>query len=127
MSLCVYLDLIATLKGIFRFRWVDLQIQELAKCTSEQALEDQLKTLPKGLEEAYDRILSRSSQPKDLKRLLQWLAFSFRPLTLSELADAVAAKFPLIGLPTYTTKLRCMDVRNILMIYSGFVTESQGN
>lgn len=106
---------------------MDLQIRELVNCTSEQALEDQLKALPKGLEEAYERILSRSSKPKDMKRLLQWLAFSFRPLTLSELADAVAVNFPSTGLPTYNPKLRSMDVHSVLTVCSGFVTESRGD
>lgn len=115
-----------TLTGFLRFRWVDLQIQELKDCLSEQDVYEQLERLPTGLEETYKRLVSRSRKPNDLKRLLQWLAFSVRPLNLSELADIIAVEFPSNGPPEFNAKRRYITSHMVQDVCSGFVTEFDG-
>ncbi|KAF7984178.1 hypothetical protein HWV62_16862 [Athelia sp. TMB] len=108
------------------FRWVALQILELAKCYTRRSVEAQLQSLPRDLEGIYDRILSRRTNRDDLKRFLLWLAFSNRPLGLAELSDVVTVDFALDGLPTYREDLRYFDCTNMLTTCSGFVTRFEG-
>ena len=64
----------------------------LGECRSRLALRTALKTLPTTLDETYERILCAISD-KDSEyaiRILQWLAFSSRPLSVEELAEVVA-------------------------------------
>jgi hypothetical protein len=42
-----------------RFRWVALQLDDLQSCLNARAVEQQLKSLPKNLDETYDRLLSK--------------------------------------------------------------------
>ncbi|KAJ7513197.1 P-loop containing nucleoside triphosphate hydrolase protein [Mycena galericulata] len=69
------------------FQWVKCQLDELRDCMP-QDLEDQLSSLPCGLDATYERTLSRISDRKQLyaRHLFNWLAFSFRPLHVKELA-----------------------------------------
>ena len=64
----------------------------LAKCTSLHQLRKALHSLPTTLEETYDRIfLNISEESRDnAVKLLQWLAFSARPLALVEMAEVFA-------------------------------------
>lgn len=64
----------------------------LGECRSRLALRKALKTLPTTLDETYERILCTISD-KDSEyaiRILQWLAFSLRPLSVEEVAEVVA-------------------------------------
>ena len=107
---------------------MDLQLQELARCHSQRDLDKQLNALPKGLEDAYERILLRSDRPDELKTLLQWLAFATRALTLAELADTIAVDFTPVDsdVPVYDPDLRYMDARHVLTVCYGFVSEFEG-
>ncbi|RMY83156.1 hypothetical protein D0861_07560 [Hortaea werneckii] len=74
------------------FRWVYCQIQELKKLksTKPKYIEDVVKTLPKTLDETYDRMLCAIEEryrPEALT-LLRWITYSTRPLTLGQLAEA---------------------------------------
>ncbi|THX55486.1 hypothetical protein D6D06_04888, partial [Aureobasidium pullulans] len=74
------------------FQWVYCQLQELSGCLDKAAVRLMLQTLPLDLNHTYDRILDnipRSRVPNAIK-LLQFLAFSNRPLSLRELVDVVA-------------------------------------
>ena len=75
-----------------RFRWVTCQLEVLANCSNLSELRKALHSLPTTLEETYDRILLsiRRECRSDVVELLQWLAFSVRPLTLLELAEVFA-------------------------------------
>jgi ankyrin repeat protein len=55
-------------------------------------LRKSLATLPQTLDQTYDRILSAISEEysKYAMRILQWLTFSARPLTVEEVAEVVA-------------------------------------
>ncbi|KAI7718814.1 hypothetical protein KC353_g3481 [Hortaea werneckii] len=74
------------------FRWAYCQIQELKKLksTKPKYIEDILRTLPKTLDETYDRILCAIEEryrPEALT-LLRWITYSKSPLNLGELAEA---------------------------------------
>ncbi|KFZ24288.1 hypothetical protein V502_01228 [Pseudogymnoascus sp. VKM F-4520 (FW-2644)] len=74
------------------FRWAVCQMDTLGECRSRLALRTALKTLPTTLDETYERILCAISD-KDSEyaiRILQWLAFSSRPLSVEELAEVAA-------------------------------------
>jgi hypothetical protein len=78
------------------FRWVDCQLVELRKCRRPFDIQEVLKELPKDLDETYDRMLSQintSRYKNEVCLVLKWLAFSKRPLKLSEAAEAVAFDF----------------------------------
>lgn len=64
----------------------------LRECLKPKLVRKKLKELPKTLHETYDRILLNVPQLHcvDVHRALQWLVFSRRPMTLAELAEAVA-------------------------------------
>ncbi|KAI6855500.1 hypothetical protein KC343_g118 [Hortaea werneckii] len=74
------------------FRWAHCQIQELKKLksTKPKYIEDVLRTLPKTLDETYDRVLCAIEEryrPEALT-LLRWITYSTTPLTLRQLAEA---------------------------------------
>jgi ankyrin repeat protein len=74
------------------FRYVFCQLQELTKSKSTRptTVRNVLLALPATLDGTYERMLSRidfEDQPYALT-LLRWLAFSYEPLTLEQLAEA---------------------------------------
>ncbi|KAF7986998.1 hypothetical protein HWV62_79 [Athelia sp. TMB] len=118
------------------FRWVAFQIAELFKCLAPRAVDAQLRSLPKDLDGMYERSLSRSANPHELKQLLIWLAFSMRPLQLQELAEVTAIDLSSPDTPAYDPDLRYFSPIHVLDICAGFVTfipagedddESDGN
>ncbi|KAJ4300817.1 hypothetical protein N0V90_002905 [Kalmusia sp. IMI 367209] len=72
-------------------------IEEDTVCLQKDVVDEDIKryslaTLPQTLDQTYDRILSAISE-EDSKyaiRILQWLTFSARPLTVEEIAEVVA-------------------------------------
>jgi hypothetical protein len=69
-----------------------LQLDSLAFCRVANDVYKRLESLPKGLDETYDRILSKI-EGEDCKwaiRVLECLAFSARLMTLEEVAEVVA-------------------------------------
>ncbi|RKK66735.1 hypothetical protein BFJ69_g15137 [Fusarium oxysporum] len=76
------------------FKWAACQLDSLKECLDREGIEKALKSLPRNLNETYDRILQ--CIPPDRKhkaiRLLQFLVFSERPLTLKEAVDVVAVR-----------------------------------
>ncbi|EXJ70448.1 uncharacterized protein A1O5_06517 [Cladophialophora psammophila CBS 110553] len=75
------------------FRWVECQFQILRRCPrSEYRLEECLASLPRTLDETYERMLSTidSDYVDDAKRILTLVCFSVRPLTVPELMDGIA-------------------------------------
>lgn len=78
--------------GEIRFRWVAYQLDSLRKCKNRRQLQESLRTLPRTLDETYERIL-RSIDERDARcavRILTWLIYSQQPLHLDELAEVVA-------------------------------------
>ena len=119
--------LLAFFLTYFRFRWVALQLSELARCPNVLAVRKQLVALPKDLHETYVRILLRIDEGdrSDVKTFLRWFAFSTRPMTLEEMAETVAVIFN-DGVPFYTEDGRYPDPKEVLEKCSGLVIESKG-
>lgn len=60
-----------------------------------KAIRNALKSLPKTLDESYDRILMaiQSEEEKELiRRTFQFIIFSIRPMTMEEIAEAVVVE-----------------------------------
>lgn len=74
------------------FRWVQCQLDTLRKIRTPRALQDALNNLPIGLYKTYDRILDLidESDHEYVLRALNWLVGTERPLSLEELAEAIA-------------------------------------
>ncbi|USP74830.1 putative multiple ankyrin repeats single kh domain protein [Curvularia clavata] len=74
------------------FRWAVCQLDMLAQCRNRATLRKSLATLPQTLDQTYDRILTAiSEQDSDFAmRILQWLTFSARPMSVEEIAEVVA-------------------------------------
>src|SRR2546421_1290710 len=104
-----------------RFRWVVCQLESLQNCVTVAALKKALHTLPKTLPDTYDRILLQIDEEYQeiALKVLQWLAYSVRPLTLDEVAEALAVR---IGTFTIDPDDRLMDPRDILTVCSSLVT-----
>ncbi|CAG5158427.1 uncharacterized protein ALTATR162_LOCUS5073 [Alternaria atra] len=77
-------------KGMFR--WAVCQLDTLGKCRNRADLRKALATLPPTLDKTYDRILCAIAAEDAVYavRVLLWLAFSERPLTVDEVAEVVA-------------------------------------
>ena len=79
--------------NLARFLWVDLQLKQIQRCKSPSAIEYELKNLPRGLGERYDRIMSHIEKNPFLdaqmaKRALKWVLAAPEPLTTEEITCA---------------------------------------
>ncbi|CAG8184236.1 unnamed protein product, partial [Penicillium nalgiovense] len=76
------------------FRWAFCQLDSLARCRHEAAMEKALACLPLNLNETYQRMIE--SIPTEMKndaiRLLQFLVHSKRPLKLLEAKEVIATQ-----------------------------------
>jgi hypothetical protein len=84
-----------------------------------------LNSLPETLDETYDRILMNIHvEHRDRAfKVLQWLAFSARPVTLAEVTGVLAVNYD-HGIPRYDRDLHLFDPFVILRICSSLVTIS---
>ncbi|ETS87131.1 hypothetical protein PFICI_00959 [Pestalotiopsis fici W106-1] len=74
------------------FRWVSCQLDSLGNCPTRNAGLKLLRNLPRTLEDTYDGILATIPlvHMHYIKRILQLLTYSERPLRLEEAVDAIA-------------------------------------
>ncbi|CAG8079967.1 unnamed protein product [Penicillium nalgiovense] len=74
------------------FRYVECQFNSLRRAKNRNQLDECLRTLPRDLDETYERILCSINDEyvEDVRRVLTLLCFSTRPLTVHELIDAHA-------------------------------------
>ncbi|KAL6716780.1 hypothetical protein ACLMJK_004692 [Lecanora helva] len=75
------------------FRWVYCQLESLRQCVKLSALKRALSTLPKTLDETYERILQAIETPEnrqDAIKALRWLCFSAVPLDSSQIIEVLA-------------------------------------
>lgn len=107
-----------------RFRWAVCQLDTLRKCIKPSALKKVLASLPKTLDDTYERILCAidEAHAEDALKILQWLAFSTRPLELQELAEATA--ITLEDIPKFDPEDRLRHPTDILAICSSLVSIS---
>ncbi|KAH4216616.1 hypothetical protein HBI26_190290 [Parastagonospora nodorum] len=67
----------------------------LADCLNISEIEIALRSLPQGINDTYDQVMERIeklsvNRRRAVKRLLQWVSYSKRPLTIRELEHAIA-------------------------------------
>jgi hypothetical protein len=111
-----------------RFRWVALQLDQLRTCLNQDEVTEQLVRLPRSLNESYDECIRRIDKARRplARRLLQWLAFSIRPLKLAELVEVVTVDFESQYVPYFRRERRYFDPRAILTVCPGFVSITGG-
>ncbi|KAH7218857.1 hypothetical protein DER44DRAFT_739024 [Fusarium oxysporum] len=76
------------------FRWAACQLESLARCQSPKAIKIALRSLPRDLQETYYRMLQNipSEYKSNAIRLLQFLVYTKRPLTLAEAIEVIATE-----------------------------------
>ncbi|KAG9195644.1 hypothetical protein G6011_00765 [Alternaria panax] len=106
------------------FRWAVCQLDTLEKCRHRAMLRKSLATLPQTLDQTYDRILTAISEDdcKLAMRILQWLTSSARPLSVEEIAEAVA--IDVARDPAFDRDEVLEDPLEVLNICSSLVTIS---
>jgi hypothetical protein len=114
-----------------RFRWVALQLQDLSDCNSDYELEEQLGKLPTTLPETYKKVILKIPQKyqKDVVKFLQWLAFSFEPLKVKELAQIIGINVDYVVNGTtfpFNPKAVYRDPTRLISVCAGLVVESEG-
>jgi hypothetical protein len=98
------------------------QLDTLGKCRNRLTLRKSLATLPPTLDETYDRILCAIDKEDSeyAVRILQWLAFSSRPLLVEEIAEVVAIDVE--RKPAFNSEEVLEDPSEVLSICSSLVT-----
>ena len=97
----------------------------MKRCKKKSALLNALKSLPKTLDDTYERILTSIEEDcqQEARRALLWLAFSKRPLRIEEVAEAALVDPKLK--PPFDPEERLHDPHNdILEILGSLVTIS---
>jgi hypothetical protein len=109
-------------QAYLRFRWAVCQLDTLGKCRNRLMLRKSLASLPRTLDETYDRILSAidADDSQYAIRILRWLAFSIQPLSAEELSEVVAID-PERN-PAFDSQEVLEDPSEVLTICSSLVT-----
>jgi hypothetical protein len=106
------------------FRWITCQLDVLRSCLTLNTLRKELRALPASLDETYERILLRlnPSHQEQSFRILQWLAFAARPVTMEELVDVLAADSG----PSFSFDAgnRLIEPKDILLLGSSLIVRS---
>lgn len=95
----------------------------LRNCITLPALRRALNSLPKTLDETYERILMNidESYVSDVKKILQFLTFSPRPMNLAELVEVLAIDMEREE-PRFDVENRIPDPKDIISMCSTLVT-----
>jgi hypothetical protein len=99
------------------------QLDALRKCLTLIEVREALKLLPKTLDETYARILcsiDKEGHGKHAFKVLQWLAYSTRPLRIEEIAEVIAVDIE--GDLRFNPENRLREPQDILTICSSLVT-----
>ncbi|KAL6713255.1 hypothetical protein ACLMJK_008720 [Lecanora helva] len=80
------------------FLWIKLLYSQLSRTKSPTSLRRIITDTPSGLDQAYERDLQNILDLGDEEReraiaILRWTLYSFRPLTVQELAEALLVEF----------------------------------
>ena len=113
-------------KGMFL--WVALMLKELESSSTIDEIEIALSSLPDGLNEVYERILTRlhntlkPSRRNFCCRLLKWITLAKIPLRLNEVEEALKLEYATAtGDSTFTQNLLC-SVRELELVCGSLVT-----
>ena len=107
-----------------RFRWAVCQLDAIRKCVKLDTLRKTLSNLPRTLEDTYQRILCSIDEEyvDDALKILQWLTFSARPMSLDEIAEVVA--IDLTKNPKFDDARRLRRPQDVVSICSSLVVVS---
>jgi hypothetical protein len=107
-----------------RFRWVALQLDAVSRCHSLNTLRCALSSLPRSLEETYCRILDSISEEEvpHVRRILQWLCFSKRPLRIEGIATVYQISDKIQ--PSFTTDDELFHLEDSMDICRGLLSSS---
>jgi hypothetical protein len=98
----------------------------LTECLSLYELREALASLPKTLDDTYDRILCSIPEKRSqcVIKLLQWLVYSTRPLQIKEIAEVVAEVITVDpkGDPRFNPDRRFLEPGDIEIICSSLVS-----
>ncbi|KAF8460198.1 hypothetical protein BDZ91DRAFT_851712 [Kalaharituber pfeilii] len=77
------------------FLWIYFQIEDICAKNNDEDIRATLASLPRGLDETYSRILDKIlsspyKEPNIAMKVFRWVAGAQQPLTLDEIAEAVA-------------------------------------
>lgn len=97
------------------------QLDVIRECKKMKLLRRALKTLPKTLDETYERVLSNipDDYVEDVRRVLQYLICGFEPLDIQEVAEIVAID---TAEPYYHPEDRYSNPRELVSVCSGLVS-----
>ena len=86
-----------------------------------------MNSLPKTLDDTYERILLGIDElwRDDVHKVLQWLCFALRDVTLGEVVDALAVT--VVDGPSFDPDERYADPRDILTRCSSLVSTARGD
>lgn len=112
---------------IERFRWAACQLDLLGNCLTLPKLRKALATLPRTLYETYAHIFCNIDEEYQdyALHILQWLAFSERPLQLKEVAEVVA--IDVNNNPQFDPQRRLPDSEDVVTICSSLITVTQSS
>ena len=106
------------------FTLAGLYIQTLRACMSEGEVEDALDDPPEGYDGFYERNMLRITEESEntrasslARKILEWVVFAHRPLSLAVLRDALAVDLKKVGL----RKAARPDKATILEVTAGMV------
>ncbi|KAF3386381.1 hypothetical protein F1880_001640 [Penicillium rolfsii] len=104
------------------FRYIECQLEVIKQCPRTAShLYNCLQSLPRDLDEAYDRMLFRNEgYAHDARRILSLLSFSNRPLKVAEVADAYAID---LDKRHFNPEDRLLDIASIKEICGGLVVQ----
>ncbi|KAM3513179.1 hypothetical protein MY11210_003204 [Beauveria gryllotalpidicola] len=105
------------------FRWAFCQLDTLARCRHEAAMEKALTSLPLNLSETYRRMVENIPMEliHDAIRLLQFLVHFERPLKLAEAKEIIATQIENES-PSFDIKRRLFCETDVLDYCPGLVT-----
>jgi ankyrin repeat protein len=104
------------------FLWVSLILEDFktATTTTPRAIRERLKALPRGLPAVYENILRKikSEDHKNAANMLQWVTWAIRPLTLEELAVAIAIRPGKTSMSAMEDEMET-NLRRVLTLFFG--------
>ena len=116
-----------TSKADGMFQWVKCQLDQIRRLRTDKAIRQCLDCLPRGLNETYLQLLQRMTQYCEedeilqTSRMMRWLVHSTRPLTVEELAQAIAVE---AEQSTYDASAALTDPTDLLKLGYGLVVFS---
>lgn len=114
-------SLLSKSRGIFQ--WAACQLDSLTNCRTIRDVKKSLTQLPRGLNETYKRILTRTD-PSDVplvRKIITWLAFTVVPLTLDQLWEALAVEQ---GARHIDDEARLRSPQDIVIVSNSLITVS---